>query len=109
MLNNVCLAGRLTADPELKYTPSGVPVCNFAIAVDRDFKDAEGNRETDFFDIVTWRKTAELVAEYTKKGRLVDVTGRLQTRTYEGEQGRRKVYEVVADRVHFLDRKEAAE
>lgn len=106
MLNHIVLVGRLVKDPELRYTPSGVPVAGFALAVDRPFNNAQGQRETDFFDIVVWRKQAELSANYLKKGRLAGVQGRLQTRSYETPEGqRRKVYEIVADRVVFLDRK----
>jgi len=106
VLNQIVLIGRLVRDPELRYTPSGVPVAGFPLAVDRPFSNAQGQRETDFFDIVVWRKQAELVANHMQKGRLVGVQGRLQTRSYETPEGqRRKVYEIVADRVVFLDRK----
>lgn len=106
MLNQIVLIGRLVRDPELRYTPSGVPVAQFALAVDRPFTNAQGQRETDFFDIVVWRKQAELVSAHLQKGRLVAVQGLLQTRSYETPEGqRRKVYEIVADRVTFLDRK----
>lgn len=109
MLNQIVLIGRLVRDPELRYTPSGVPVAGFALAVDRPFTNAQGQRETDFFDIVVWRKQAELAAAHLLKGRLVAVQGRLQSRSYETQDGqRRKVYEIVADRVAFLDRKPAA-
>jgi len=106
MLNQIVLIGRLVRDPELRYTPNGVPVAQFALAVDRPFTNAQGQRETDFFDIVVWRKQAELVSTHLQKGRLVAVQGLLQTRSYETPEGqRRKVYEIVADRVTFLDRK----
>jgi single-strand DNA-binding protein len=106
MLNQIVLIGRLTRDPELRYTPSGVPVATFRLAVDRPFSNAQGQRETDFFDIVAWRKQAELVANHIQKGRLVAVQGRLQARQYDTPEGqRRTVYEIVADRVAFLDRK----
>jgi single-strand DNA-binding protein len=83
-------------------------VAQFALAVDRPFSNAQGQRETDFFDIVVWRKQAELVANHLQKGRLVAVQGRLQSRSYETQDGqRRKVFEIVADRVTFLDRKPA--
>jgi len=109
LLNQIVLIGRLVRDPELRYTPSGVPVAGFALAVDRPFTNAQGQRETDFFDIVVWRKQAELAANHLQKGRLVAVQGRLQSRSYETQEGqRRKVYEIVADRVAFLDRKPAA-
>lgn len=101
MLNRVILIGRLTRDPELKYTPSGVAVCNFTLAVNRKF-----NRDdTDFIDIVVWRGLAENCANYLNKGRLAAVEGRLQIRSYETQEGqKRKVAEVVADDVRFLDR-----
>ena len=106
MLNQIVLIGRLVRDPELRYTPNGVPVAGFALAVDRPFTNQQGQRETDFFDIVVWRKQAELVSNHLQKGRLVAVQGRLQVRSYETSEGqRRKVYEIVADRVAFLDRK----
>lgn len=100
-MNRAFLIGRLTKDPELRYTPSGVAVCTFTMAVDRPFSDGEA----DFIPIVTWRKTAEVSAEYLKKGRLTAVEGRIQVRNYENNEGR-KVYvtEVVADNVRFLER-----
>ncbi len=110
MLNRILLIGRLVKDPEMRYTPNGIPVAQFALAVDRPFTNAQGQRETDFFDIVVWRKQAELVSNFLQKGRLVAVEGRLQSRTYETQEGqRRKVYEIVADRVVFLDRKPASQ
>ncbi len=106
MLNQVVLIGRLTRDPELRYTPgNGVPVASFSLAVERPFANQQGERETDFIDIVTWRKLAENCANYLHKGSLAAVTGRLQIRSYEDNQGlRRKVAEVIADDVRFLDR-----
>ncbi|MBX5465781.1 MAG: single-stranded DNA-binding protein [Clostridia bacterium] len=105
MLNVVVLVGRLVRDPELRYTPSGVAVCNFSLAVDRPFTNQQGERETDFIDIVTWRHLAETVANHLSKGRLVAVHGRLQIRSYETQDGqKRRVAEVVADTVRFLDR-----
>lgn len=105
MLNQVVLIGRLTRDPELRYTPSGVPVAHFSLAVSRPFTTKEGQRETDFIDIVVWRKLAETVANHLAKGRLAAVQGRLQIRSYETQDGqRRRVAEVVADQVDFLDR-----
>lgn len=104
MLNKVILIGRLTYDPELRYTPNGIAVGKFNIAVDRPFTNAEGKREADFVDIVTWRKLAENCVNHLGKGRLVAVEGRLQVRTYEGKDGQRhRVAEVVADSVQFLD------
>lgn len=105
MLNRVILIGRLVADPELRYTQSGIGVANFRLAVDRPFTNREGERETDFIDVVAWRKLAEVCAHNLTKGRLVGVEGRLQVRSYDDSQGiRRRVAEVVADNVHFLDR-----
>jgi single-strand DNA-binding protein len=105
MYNRIILIGRLTRDPELRYVPSGAPVASFTLAVDRPFRDQQGNRETDFIDIVAWRKLAEQVSQYMSKGRMVAVEGRLQIRSFETQDGqKRKVAEVVADGVRFLDR-----
>jgi len=105
MLNRVLLVGRMATDPELKYTPSGVAVATFRVAVDRNRANAQGERETDFIDIVTWRQNAEFAANYLNKGRLVSVDGRLQVRTWQTQEGqRRKTVEVVADSVQGLDR-----
>jgi single-strand DNA-binding protein len=105
MLNRVILIGRLTRDPELRYTPGGAAVTRMTIAVDRQFANRQGERETDFIDIVVWQKLAETCANYLSKGRLVAVEGRLQIRSYDDNQGiRRKAAEVVADNVRFLDR-----
>lgn len=104
MLNRVTLIGRLTADPALRYTPSGVPVANFTLAVERPFKSQSGEREVDFIDIVVWRRQAELCANHLNKGRLVAIDGRLQIRSYEAQDGsKRKASEVVAEAVQFLD------
>lgn len=108
MLNRIILIGRLTRDPELRYVPSGQPVSSFTLAVDRPFVDKQGERGTDFIDIVAWRRLAEQVTQHLSKGRLVAVEGRLQIRSYETQDGqKRKVAEVVADGVRFLDRKAA--
>jgi single-strand DNA-binding protein len=105
-VNSVVLIGRLTRDPELRYVPSGQPVANFTLAVDRPFAASRGAREADFVTIVAWRKAAELVSTYLEKGRLVAIEGRLQIRTYETQDGRKqKAAEVVANRIQFLDRK----
>lgn len=111
MLNQIVLIGRLTRDPELRYTAgSGVAVASFTLAVDRPFTNQQGEREADFVSIVTWRKLAENCASYLKKGSLAAVTGRLQIRSYDDSQGiRRKVAEVVADNVRFLDRGKSSE
>ncbi|MGF7184056.1 single-strand DNA-binding protein [Desulfitispora alkaliphila] len=104
MLNKVVLIGRLTRDPELRYTPSGVPVASFGLAVERPYSNQQGQREVDFIDIVTWRKLAELCANHIGKGRLVAVDGRLQVSAFEGQDGqKRRKTEVVADTVKFLD------
>jgi single-strand DNA-binding protein len=101
MLNRVILIGRLTRDPELKYTPNGTAVATFSLAVNRRFN----KEQTDFIDIVAWRQTAEFCANYGSKGRLVAVEGRLQVRSYETKEGqKRKATEVVADDVRFLDK-----
>ena len=104
MLNKVILIGRLTRDPELRYTPNGVAVARFNLAVDRNFTNAQGEREADFIDIVVWRKLAETVANKLGKGRLVAVEGSLQIRSYDDRDGiRRKAAEIVAENVRFLD------
>jgi single-strand DNA-binding protein len=104
MLNRIILIGRLTRDPELRYTPNGVAVTTFSLAVDRPYSNQQGERETDFINIVTWRGLAETCANYLKKGRMAAVEGRLQIRNYDNNEGR-KVYvtEVVADNVRFLE------
>lgn len=103
-MNKVILIGRLVADPNLRYTQSGHAVTNFTVAVDRQFSSRGGEKETDFIDVVTWRKLAEVCANHLTKGRLVAVEGRLQIRSYEDKEGiRRKVAEIVADQVQFLD------
>jgi len=104
-MNHIVLIGRLTRDPELRYTPNGVAVANFDLAVDRPVPNQQGERETDFIRIVVWQKQAEHCANYLKKGRLVAVEGRLQIRSYETQDGqKRRVAEVVANQVQFLDR-----
>lgn len=104
MLNRVILIGRLTKDPELRYTPSGVAVAQFTLAVDRPFSRDQGEREADFIPIVTWRQLAETCANYLRKGRLTAVEGRIQVRNYENNEGRRVyVTEVIADNVRFLE------
>jgi len=104
LLNKVVLIGRLGADPELRYTPNGTAVCNFTLAVQRDYTNSQGEREVDWVDIVVWRKQAENCANHLEKGRLVAVDGRMQVRYYETNEGqRRKVTEVVANNVTFLD------
>lgn len=106
MINRVILVGRLTRDPELRYLPNGTPVCTFTLAVNRPFTNQQGEREADFINVVVWRKTAENAANFLRKGNLAGVDGRLQTRSYEGQDGKRVyVTEVVADSVQFLEPK----
>ncbi|HOA15316.1 MAG TPA: single-stranded DNA-binding protein [Bacillota bacterium] len=106
MLNRVVLIGRLTKDPVLSYTQSGKAVAKFTLAVDRGMKDQSGNNQADFIDIVVWDKQAENVSNYVKKGHLTAVEGRLQVRSYETQEGqKRRAWEVVANRVVFLERK----
>jgi single-strand DNA-binding protein len=105
VFNKAILVGRLCNDPELRYTPSGVAVANFRLAVDRQFTNPQGERETDFIDIVAWRQDAEFAANYLTKGRLVLVDGRIQVRNWTTQDGqRRRNVEVVADRLRGLDR-----
>src|SRR5699024_1559851 len=104
MLNRVVIAGRLTKDPELRYTPNGVAVSNFTVATNRPFKNQQGDQEADFINCVAWRKPAENLAQYMSKGSLIGVDGRIQTRSYEGENGKRVyVTEVLAENVQFLE------
>ena len=104
-MNHIVLIGRLTRDPELRYTQNGLAVANFDLAVDRPTTNQQGERQTDFIRIIAWQKQAELCANYLKKGRLVGVQGRLQIRSYETQDGqKRRVAEVVASYVQFLDR-----
>lgn len=104
MLNRVILIGRLTRDPELRYTGSGIPVASFSLAVDRPYTNQQGERETDFIRVVVWRKLAEVCAKNLGKGRLVAVEGRLQVNSYEAQDGsKRQATDVIADNVRFLD------
>lgn len=104
MINNVTLVGRLTKDVELRYTPSNVAVGTFTLAVNRAFKNDSGEREADFINCVIWRKGAETLANYAKKGSQIGITGRIQTRNYENQQGQRVyVTEVVAENFTLLD------
>ena len=108
MLNRIVLMGRLTQDPELRRTQSGTTVTSFTLAVDRDFKSQNGEKETDFIDIVAWRSTAEFVSKYFTKGRMAVVEGRLQLRDWTDKDGnKRRSAEVVADNVYFGDSKKA--
>lgn len=104
MLNRFVAAGRLTRDPEMKYTPSGVAVVNFSIAVDRNYKNSSGDRGTDFFNCVAWRKTAETVSNTLTKGRLITIEGRIENRSYEAQDGtKRNITEVIVDSFNYMD------
>lgn len=104
MINSVTLVGRLTKDPELRYTPSNQAVATFSLAVNRNFKSQNGEREADFINCVIWRQQAENLANWAKKGALVGITGRIQTRSYENQQGQRVyVTEVVAEQFQLLE------
>lgn len=105
MLNRTILIGRTTTDGELKYTPSGNAVYSVTLAVDRPYKNGNGEKETDFIPIVVWRQLAETCANYIHKGKLIAVEGRIQVRSWETDNGRRYATEVVADNVRFLDSK----
>lgn len=106
MINRVVQVGRLTKDPDLRYTPTGTAVARFTLAVNRTFSNAQGEKEADFINVTVWRKQAENSANFLKKGSLAGVEGRIQTGSYEGQDGKR-VYttEVVADSVQFLEPK----
>ena len=105
-MNRVILVGRLTKEPEIKYLNNGTPVCNFTLAVDRTFKNQNGEKEADFINCVVWRKPAENVSNFLSKGSLAGVDGRIQTRTYDDQEGKRVfITEVVADNVQFLQPK----
>ena len=109
-MNKAILVGRLTKDPELKTTGSGVSVCSFTLAINRRFKNAEGGYDADFINCVAWRQQAEFISKYFSKGRMVGICGSIQTRTYDREDGQRVyVTEVVADEVSFVDSKSQSE
>ena len=104
MINNVVLVGRLTKDPDLRYTSNGTGVATFTLAVNRNFTNQSGEREADFINCVIWRKPAETLANYARKGTLLGVTGRIQTRSYDNQQGQRVyVTEIVADNFQILE------
>lgn len=106
MLNHIVLMGRLTGDPELRHTGTGVAVASFTLACDRDFKDKDGTKETDFVDVVVWRNTAEFVCKHFTKGRMAVVIGRLQVRNWTDKEGnKRRSAEIAADNVYFGDSK----
>ena len=107
MINNVTLVGRLTKDPDLRYTQSGTAVGQFTLAVNRNFTNQQGDREADFINCVIWRKAAESFANYARKGTLIGLTGRIQTRNYDNQQGQRVyVTEIVVENFQFLESKE---
>ena len=107
MLNNAIIMGRMVRDPELKYTPGNVPVCSFAVAVERDYQQ-EGQKTTDFLTVVAWRKTAEFLAKWFTKGQMICVVGSIQTRKYKDKTGTdRTAVEIVADKVQFCGKKDS--
>lgn len=107
MINNVTLVGRLTRDPELRYTPSNIAITTFNMAVNRNFKNQAGDREADFINCMIWRQQAENLASWAKKGALIGITGRIQTRSYDNQQGQRVyVTEVVADTFQLLEKRD---
>ncbi|PKK97165.1 MAG: single-stranded DNA-binding protein [Tenericutes bacterium HGW-Tenericutes-3] len=105
MINRVILVGRITKDPEMKQTQSNIAVVSFTLAVNRQFTDSSGERQADFIQCVVWRKQAENLARFVKKGALLGIEGRIQTRNYESDNGTRYVTEVVCDSVQFLESK----
>lgn len=106
MMNSICLVGRLTKDVDLRYTQSNVAVATFTLAVNRTFKNENGERETDFINCVMWQQQAEHLANWAKKGALIGITGRIQTRSYDNQQGQRVyVTEVVAEQFQLLESK----
>ena len=110
MINNVVLVGRMVRDAELRYTPSNVAVATFTLAVNRTFKSQNGEREADFINVVMWRQQAENLANWAKKGSLIGVTGRIQTRSYDNQQGQRVyVTEVVAENFQMLESRSVRE
>lgn len=110
MLNHITLMGRLTRDPELRRTGSGIAVASFTLAVDRDFKSQNGEKECDFINIVAWRNTAEFAEKFFEKGQMAIVSGRLTSRHYEDKNGnKRTAYEVVANSIYFAGSKQKPE
>ncbi|MGA0351221.1 MAG: single-stranded DNA-binding protein [Acholeplasmataceae bacterium] len=108
MINKIILVGRITKDPELRRTSGDIPVVNFSIAVNRNYTDASGERKADFINCVVWRRQAENMERFVKKGMLLGIEGRLQQNQYETEQGTRSTYEVLCDSVQFLESKNAS-
>lgn len=104
MMNKIILIGRLTRDPELKYTTNGNAVSRMTIAVDRNYKDSSGQKVADFIPIIAWRKLAEIVAQHMKKGKLIAVHGSLEIRNYEDKGEKKYIAEVIADDIRFLDK-----
>lgn len=110
MINQVTLVGRLTKDPDLRITPEGTPVCNLTLAINRQFKNQNGEYDTDFVHCTIWRKTAENTANYCRKGSIIGITGKIHTRNYQNQEGKRVyVTEVVAESVQFLSRRQMDE
>ena len=104
MINRTVLVGRLTKDPELKYTPSGVPMARFTLAVNRPFSNQQGEKEADFINCIAWRKQAENLSNFMKKGNMVGIEGRIQTGSFEGQDGKRVfTTDVIADSIQFLE------
>lgn len=110
MINDVVLVGRLTKDPEVRFTPNGIATCRFTLAVNRTFTNQQGERDADFISCVAWRKQAENLANYMTKGSLIGIEGKLQTGSYEGQDGKR-VYttDVIAENIQFLEGKKQNE
>lgn len=109
MLNSVVIMGRFTRDPEMRQTPNGVPVASFSLAVERDFKDTSGEKQTDFIDCTAWRNTAEFICKYFTKGRMAVVSGRLQVRHWDDKDGnKRKSTDVIVENAYFADSKRDA-
>jgi len=109
MLNQVALMGRLTADPELRHTPSNISVTTFTIAVNRSYVKQGAERQTDFIDVVAWRNTAEFICRYFRKGQMMALDGSIQTRTYTDKEGRnRKAFEILANNVYFTESRSAS-
>lgn len=104
-MNHVSLLGRLTKDPEVKKTQSGTSVCSFTIAVDRRFKNADGTRQTDFIPCVGWRQVADIIGQYFHQGSRIGITGSIQTRSYDGQNGKVFVTEVLVEEIEFIDKR----
>ena len=106
MLNHIVIMGRLTRDPELRRTQAGTSVCSFTVAVDRDFQSKDAEKQADFIDVVAWRQTGEFVSRYFTKGRMIVVSGSLQSRKWQDKNGQNRTsWEIIADNVYFGDSK----